>query len=259
MPIRPDVDWRVIRAEYEAGVKSISDLAEAYGVKRQSIHRRMTNEGWTNEIKTSIALAQKKTKDSKNTSAKLKVTPEGDTIVESDKVTVTIVEAENYAVTYATRAEEVVEVEERHKQEWREFKPMEADFDVLFQAKDYKGAFEVSKALKGKAEILTARQNGERKAHRIDMIQEGIMDVKRRAEERAEVFASIIEGLDSLSALADQAREAQEAKLKTIEGSIDAPKPTPAERDHNIRAEFVDALKNMPETTTGPEEDRHER
>lgn len=57
----PTVDWERIRAEYVAGGKSMRDLAEKHGVKKDAIARRAKAGGWGAERDKTATKARQET------------------------------------------------------------------------------------------------------------------------------------------------------------------------------------------------------
>lgn len=238
---RSGIDWAGIRADYETGAYTIKQLAEDYEVTRVHIHRKAKEEGWVQAPRPATVLAAKK---------KQEQTPK----VEVDDVSGQII-AENLVlgnVTHPTPlqraqaiarvAETITQVEERHQDEWREIREEEEQVKDLVGKGELVVANERVTILKKRAEVMALRQDKERKAHRIDFVQEGVLDMKRQQQERAMVFEAIVESLDRIAG----------ATSKPV---IDA-KPDKAE-NAGMRSTLVDAVLAK-DITPKPEETGHE-
>jgi len=131
-------DWDTIRAEYEAGATQ-SDLSRKHGVSRAAIQKRIAAEGWSQDIEP---ILQRK-------------------VAEKVAGVVAGCNPQKKAKALDAAAMRRAEVELRHQTEWEEHKTL---VDQAIGAKD----FEAAKLAKITAETLKIRQEGERKAWRLD-------------------------------------------------------------------------------------------
>ena len=127
-------DWETIRAEYEAGA-SQSTLSKKYGVSRTAIQKRISSEGWVQDISQTV---------NRLTEAKVAGVVAG-------------CNPKKKAEALNAAAEQKAAVINRHREEWTRH---QAIIDEAIASND----FERAKLAKITAETLKIRQEGERKA-----------------------------------------------------------------------------------------------
>ena len=127
-------DWETIRAEYEAGA-SQSTLSKKHGVSRTAIQRRISSEGWVQDISQTV---------NRLTEAKVAGVVAG-------------CNPKKKAEALNAAAEQKAAVINRHREEWTRH---QAIIDEAIASND----FERAKLAKITAETLKIRQEGERKA-----------------------------------------------------------------------------------------------
>lgn len=127
-------DWEKIRAEYEVGCTQ-SDIARRYGCSRTAIMKRVTKEGWIQDVTQAV---------NRLTAAKV-------------AGVVTGCNPQKKAAAIDAAASRKAQVIERHKKEWEEHQKLitEAVAD-----KD----FNMAKLAKITSETISIRQAGERRA-----------------------------------------------------------------------------------------------
>jgi hypothetical protein len=135
---RKEIDWEVIRAEYEAGGNQ-SELSRKHGVSRTAIQKRIEKEGWTQDVEPVI---QRK-------------------VAEKVAGVVAGCNPQKKAAAIDAEASRRADVVQRHRDEWEEHKHI---VDTAIGTKD----FESAKLAKITAETLKIRQEAERKAWAID-------------------------------------------------------------------------------------------
>lgn len=135
---RPKADWERIRAEYEAGA-SQSALARRYGVSRKAISNHILAESWTQDVEPTIQR------------------------LAAEKVAGLVAgcDPKKKAEAMDLAAQRRADVEIRHCTEWEEHQAL---IDTALAQRD----FELAKLAKITAETIKIRQEGERKAWRID-------------------------------------------------------------------------------------------
>jgi hypothetical protein len=137
---RSTFDWEHIRAEYEAGA-SQSSLSQKYGPSRKAIQNHIAAEKWSQDCEPAIQrLAAEKVAG---------IVAGGD--------------PQKKAEALDRAAMRRADVEIRHCTEWEEHQSL---FDNALADRD----FELAKLAKITAETLKIRQEGERKAWRIDSV-----------------------------------------------------------------------------------------
>lgn len=143
MPRRVDVDWELIRAEYEAGSSQVA-LSKKHGISRAAIQKHIAAEGWAQDVAPVI---QRK-------------------VAEKVAGVVAGCSPEKKAAALDSAAERTAAVVTRHRDEWEDHKKLvttaivEADFGK-------------AKLAKITAETLKIRQDGERKAWGLDSGNQG--------------------------------------------------------------------------------------
>lgn len=131
-------DWEAIRAEYEAGATQ-SELARKHGVSRKAIQNHIEAGGWSQDIEP--ALNRK--------------------VAEKVAGVVAGSDPKKKAEALDAAAQRRADVEIRHQTEWEEHKQ-------LVDTAIGNGDFDAAKLAKITAETLKIRQEGERKAWRLD-------------------------------------------------------------------------------------------
>lgn len=131
-------DWQQIRADYEAGATQ-SELARKHGVSRTAIQKRIEKEGWTQDIEDSLRRK----------------------VAEKVAGVVAGCNPQKKAEALDLAAQRRADVEIRHQTEWEEHRNL---VDSAIANQD----FESAKLAKITAETLKIRQEGERKAWRLD-------------------------------------------------------------------------------------------
>jgi len=136
---KPRAQWDKIRAEYEAGA-SQNGLAQRFGVCRASIQKHIAAEGWTQDVEPVIQR------------------------MAAEKVAGIVAGCDHKKKAQALdrAALRRADVEIRHQAEWEEHKQL---IDTALANQD----FDAAKLAKITAETLKIRQEGERKAWRIDV------------------------------------------------------------------------------------------
>jgi hypothetical protein len=132
-------DWETIRAEYEAGA-SQSELSRKFAVSRTAIQKHIEAEGWSQDIEP---ILQRK-------------------VAEKVAGVVAGCNPQKKAEALDAAADRRAAVEIRHQAEWDDHK-------ALLQAAITRKDFEAAKLAKITAETLKIRQEGERKAWRLDV------------------------------------------------------------------------------------------
>lgn len=142
MPPMQQFDWGKIRAEYEAG-STQSELSRRYNVSRKAIQNHIKSEQWMQDVARQINRL---------------------TVAKSVGVEPTSTPEET-AEAMSAAADERVAVIRRHRAEWEEHKAIIAE---ALATND----FEKAKLAKITAETIRLRQDGERKAWGIDLMQQ---------------------------------------------------------------------------------------
>lgn len=140
---RADVDWEVIRAEYEAGSSQVA-LSKKHGVSRKAIQNHIAAEGWAQDVAPVI---QRK-------------------VAEKVAGVVAGCSPEKKAAALDSAAERTAAVVTRHRDEWESHKQL---LNSAINEKDFGKA----KLAKITAETLKIRQDGERKAWGLDSGNQG--------------------------------------------------------------------------------------
>ena len=133
-------DWEQIRAEYETG-STQSELSRKYNVSRTAIQKHIESEMWSQDIEP---ILQRK-------------------VAEKVAGVVAGCNPQKKAEALDAAAMRRADVEIRHQTEWEEHKGL---VDNAIANQD----FEAAKLAKITAETLRIRQDGERKAWRLDTI-----------------------------------------------------------------------------------------
>lgn len=144
---RKDIDWETIRAEYEAGATQ-SDLSRRHGVSRTAIQKHIEAEGWTQDVEPAL---QRK-------------------VAEKVAGVVAGCNPKKKAEAIDAEASRRADVVQRHRDEWEEHKQI---VDKAVGARD----FEAAKLAKITAETLKIRQEAERKAWSIDVVQQSVTTI----------------------------------------------------------------------------------
>jgi len=131
-------DWQQIRAEYEAGATQ-SELSRKYNVSRTAIQKRIEKDGWAQDIEDSLRRK----------------------VAEKVAGVVAGCNPQKKAEALDAAAQRRADVEIRHQTEWDEHKQL---VDTAIGNAD----FDAAKLAKITAETLKIRQEGERKAWRLD-------------------------------------------------------------------------------------------
>lgn len=144
---RRKIDWEVIRAEYETGATQ-SELSRRHGVSRTAIQKHIEAEGWTQDVEPAL---QRK-------------------VAEKVAGVVAGCNPQKKAEALDAEASRRADVVQRHRDEWEEHKQI---VDKAVGARD----FEAAKLAKITAETLKIRQEAERKAWSIDVVQPSVTTI----------------------------------------------------------------------------------